>query len=240
MMPLNMGRNFTWLVVALLAFAGYVCADDSRYTAVTGNPDGIGKAYMGREIAKVMGYYGASWLERPERKEEERPDLVLAALDLKPGMKVADIGAGSGYYSSRMAERVGPEGVVYAVDVQPEMVEILRLHMKQRHVTNVTPVLGSETDPKLPAGALDLAIMVDVYHELAYPYEMLAAIVKSLKPGGRVVFVEFRGNDPAVPIKAAHTMTEVQVRKEAAVQPLEWVKTVSGLPWQHVIVFRRK
>src|SRR5262249_53722294 len=193
--------------------------------------DGIGKVYMGREIAKVMSYYGASWLERPERKEEERPDLVLAALDLKPGMKVADIGAGSGYYSSRMAERVGPGGKVYAVDVQPEMLDILRLQMKAQKVTNVTPILGTETDPKLPAGELDLAIMVDVYHEFEYPYEMLAAIVKALRPGGRVVFVEFRGGDPDVPIKAVHTMTEAQVRREASVQPLEWVKTVGGLPW---------
>jgi protein-L-isoaspartate O-methyltransferase len=238
MMPLNMGRNFTWLVMALLAFAA--SAADSRYTAIQGSPDGIGKAYMGREIAKVMSYHGASWLERPERTQEERPDLVLAALDLKPGMRVADIGAGSGYYSSRMAERVGSEGTVYAVDVQPEMLDILRLQMKLERVTNVTPVLGSETDPRLPAGALDLAIMVDVYHEFEYPYEMLAAIVKALKPGGRVVFVEFRGNDPSVPIKAVHTMTEGQVRKEAAVQALEWVKTVGGLPWQHVIVFRKK
>lgn len=222
-------------MIPLLAFS-----DADRYTSVQGSPDGIGKVYMGREIAKVMSYYGASWLERPERKEEERPDLVLAALDLKPGMKVADIGAGSGYYSSRMAERVGPGGVVYAVDVQPEMIEILRLQMKQQHVTNVTPVLGTETDPKLPEGALDLAIMVDVYHELAYPYEMLAAIVKSIKPGGRVVFIEFRGDDPKVPIKAVHTMTEAQVRKEAAVQPLEWMKTVGGLPWQQVIIFRKK
>src|SRR5262249_42364471 len=134
MMPLNMVRNFTWLVLALLAFAAN--AADSRYTAIPGTPDGIGKAYMGREIAKVMSYHGASWLERPERKEEERPDLVLAALDLKPGMKVADIGAGSGYYSSRMAERVGADGVVYAVDVQPEMVEMLRLQLKLQKVTN--------------------------------------------------------------------------------------------------------
>jgi predicted methyltransferase len=238
MMPLNMGRNFTWLVIALLAFAAN--AGDSRYTAVQGSPDGIGKAYMGREIAKVMSYHGASWLERPERVQEERPDLVLAALDLKPGMKVADIGAGSGYYSSRMAERVGPTGTVYAVDVQPEMIDILRLQMKQQRVANVTPILGTETDPKLQPGALDLALMVDVYHEFEYPYEMLAAIVKALKPGGRVVFVEFRGNDPGVPIKAVHTMTEVQVKKEAAVQPLEWVKTVGGLPWQHVIVFRKR
>jgi protein-L-isoaspartate O-methyltransferase len=238
MMPLNMGRNFTWLVMGLLTFAA--SAADSRYTAVQASPDGIGKAYMGREIAKVMSYHGASWLERPERMQEERPDLVLAALDLKPGMKVADIGAGSGYYSSRMAERVGAEGTVYAVDVQPEMLDILRLQMKLQRVRNVTPILGSETDPQLPAGALDLAIMVDVYHEFEYPYEMLAAIVTALKPGGRIVFVEFRGGDPEVPIKAVHTMTEAQVKKEATVQPLEWVKTVSDLPWQHLIVFRKK
>jgi predicted methyltransferase len=237
MMPLNMGRNFTWLGITLLAFAAN--AADSRYTTVQGSPDGIGKAYMGREIAKVMSYYGASWLERPERVQEERPELVLAALELKPGMKVADIGAGSGYYSSRMAERVAPNGVVYAVDVQPEMIDILRLQMKQQKVSNVRPILGTETDPRLPARALDLAIMVDVYHELEYPYEMLAAIVKALKPGGRVVFVEFRGDDPNVPIKALHTMTEAQVRREAAAQSLEWVTTKSDLPWQHVIVFRK-
>jgi SAM-dependent methyltransferase len=238
MMPLNMGRNFTWLVIALLAFAAN--AADSRYAAIQGTPDGIGKAYMGREIAKVMSYHGAYWLERPERAQEERPDIVLAALDLKPGMKVADIGAGSGYYSSRLAERVGKDGFVYAVDVQPEMLDILRLQMKQQKVSNVNPVLGTETDPKLPAGVLDLAIMVDVYHEFEYPYEMLAAIVKALKPGGRVVFVEFRGGDPQVPIKAVHTMTEAQVKKEAAVQPLEWIKTVGGLPWQQVVIFRKK
>jgi len=225
-------------VIALLAFAAD--AADSRYTAIRGSPDGIGKVYMGREVAKVMSYHGASWLERPERMQEERPDLVLAAFDLKPGMQVADIGAGSGYYSSRMAERVGREGVVYAVDVQPEMLDILRLQMKQQKMSNVRPILGSETDPKLPAAALDLAIMVDVYHELEYPYEMLAAIVRALKPGGRVVFVEFRGDDPSVPIKALHTMTEDQVRKEAAVHPLVWIKTVSDLPWQHVVVFRKK
>jgi precorrin-6B methylase 2 len=238
MMPLNMGKNFTWLLIALLAFSAD--AADSRYTSVKASADGIGKVYMGREIAKVMSFYGASWLERPERAEEERPERVLAALDLKPGMVVADVGAGSGYYSSRMAERVGTNGTVYAVDVQPEMIEILRLQMKRQHVTNVEAILGTETDPRLPPAKLDLAIMVDVYHELEYPYEMLASIAKALKPGGRVVFVEYRGDDPAVPIKALHTMTEAQVRKEAAVQPLEWVRTVRDLPWQHIIVFRKR
>ena len=227
--------------MALAVFAGAATgAAESRYTSVRASPDGIGKVYMGREIAKVMGYTGAYWLERPERDDEEKTDSVLAALELKPGMVVADVGAGSGYYSSRMAQRVGPRGTVYAVDVQPDMIDILRLQMKQRGAANVQPVLGAETDPRLPPESLDLAIMVDVYHELEYPYEMLAAVVKALKPGGRVAFVEFRANDPNVPIKALHTMTEVQVRKEAAVHPLVWIKTVSDLPWQHLIVFRKK
>jgi precorrin-6B methylase 2 len=244
MMPLNMDKNFTWLraflLIAMLALASTAIEAAERYTTIQGSPDGIGKAYQGREIAKVMSYHGAPWLERPERMQEERPDLVLAALELKPGMKVADVGAGSGYYSSRMAERLGKGGTVFAVDVQPEMIEILKRNMAERGAGNVKAVLGAETDPKLPAGTLDLAIMVDVYHELEYPYEMLAAVVKALKPGGRVVFVEFRGDDPGVPIKALHTMTEAQVRKEAAAHALIWVKTVSNLPWQHVIVFRKK
>jgi predicted methyltransferase len=245
MMPLNMAKNSTWLcsflLVPLLAFAGAPAdTGGGRYTSVPASPDGIGKVYMGREIAKVMSFYGASWLDRPERAEEERPEHVLAALDLKPGMAVADVGAGSGYYASRIAKHVGKRGVVYAVDVQPEMIDILKLQMKQRGVTNVKPILGTATDPRLPQGALDLALLVDVYHELEYPYEMLAAVVRALKPGGRVVFVEFRGDDPQVPIKALHTMTEAQVRKEAAVLPLEWVKTVGGLPWQHLIVFRKR
>jgi ubiquinone/menaquinone biosynthesis C-methylase UbiE len=215
-------------------------AVSSRYTAVRASPDGIGKVYLGREIAQVMSFHGARWLERPERMEEERPDRVLAALDLKPGMIVADVGAGSGYYSWRMAERVGAGGTVYAVDIQPEMVRLLQQQMTQRGAANVKAILGTATDPRLPAGTLDLALMVDVYHELEYPYEMLASITRALKPAGRLVFVEFKGNDPTVPIKPLHTMTEAQVRKEAAVHPLVWQKTLSDLPWQHVIVFRKR
>jgi ubiquinone/menaquinone biosynthesis C-methylase UbiE len=196
--------------------------------------------YLGREIAQVMSFRGAPWLERPERMEEERPDRVLAALDLKRGMTVADIGAGSGYYSWRMAERVGADGTVYAVDIQPEMVKLLREQMTRRGAANVKAILGTTTDPRLAADTLDLALMVDVYHELEYPYEMLAAITRALKPGGRLVFVEFKANDPNVPIKPLHTMTEAQVRKEAAVHPLEWQSTVSNLPWQNVIVFRKR
>jgi precorrin-6B methylase 2 len=232
------GKKLAAIALALVLSGALADDGSSRYRAVAASADGIGKAYLGREIAQVMGYHGAPWLERTERMTEERPDLVLAALELKPGMTVADIGAGSGYYSWRMGEKVGPGGTVYAVDVQPEMVALLRRQMAQRGAVNVKPVLGTAADPRLPAGKLDLALMVDVYHEFEYPYEMLGAIARALKPGGRVVFVEYRGNDPAVPIKALHTMTEAQVRKEAALQPLEWVKTVSDLPWQQVIVFR--
>ena len=211
-----------------------------RYARVAPSADGIGRVYMGREIAKVMTYHGAEWLERAERAKEEQPDLVVAALELKEGMTVADVGAGTGYYSRRIAERVGRGGTVYAVDIQPEMLKLLEREMARHGVSNVKPVLAAPTDLRLPSGTLDLAVMVDVYHELEYPHETLAAIVRALKPEGRVVFVEFRGNDPRVPIKRLHTMTEQQVRKEAAVHPIEWVKTVRDLPWQHVIVFRNR
>ncbi len=211
----------------------------SRYTTVPANADGIGKVYLGREIAQVMSFHGAQWLERAERVDEERPELVLSALELKPGMTVADIGAGTGYYSWRMAQRVGASGTVYAVDIQPEMLKLLERQMSRRGAANVKPVLGGLTDPGLPPGSIDLALMVDVYHEFEYPYEMLAAIVRALKPGGRLVFVEFRGGDAAVPIKPLHTMTEAQVREEAAIHALQWVKTARDLPWQNAIVFRK-
>ena len=212
-----------------------------RYeTRAEHDPDGIGKFYLGREIAQVMGHQGADWLERPERETEERPDLALAALKLKPGDAVADIGAGTGYFSWRMAKLVGEKGVVYAVDIQQEMIDLLAQKMTERKVGNVKGVLGTITDPKLPAGKVDLVIMVDVYHEFSHPLEMMANICRALKPGGRVVFVEYRGEDPDVPIKRVHKMTVAQVRKEMAVQPLEYVDTIETLPRQHVIVFRKK
>jgi len=210
-----------------------------RYTAVPASADGIGKIYLGREIAKVMSFHGAEWLERPERVEEERPERLLSALDLRPGMTVADIGAGTGYYSWRIAQRVGVGGTVYAVDIQPEMIKLLEQQMSRRAAVNVKAVLGTLTDPRLPPAGVDLALMVDVYHEFEYPHEMLTAIVRALKPGGRLVFVEFSGGDASVPIKPLHTMTEAQVRKEAAVHALQWVKTAREFPWQHAIVFRK-
>jgi ubiquinone/menaquinone biosynthesis C-methylase UbiE len=205
------------------------------------DPDGIGKFYMGREIALVMGHQGAGWLDRPKRVQEEQPAKLYKALDLKPGMVVADIGAGSGFHTFRMAKQVGPRGKVLAVDVQKEMLAIIRQRMKQRKVANIEPILSKENDPKLPAGGVDLILMVDVYHEFAFPYEMTQALVKALKPKGRLVFVEFRLEDPDVPIKLLHKMTEKQVLKEMAPHTaMRHVKTVRNLPWQHVIIFEKK
>jgi len=204
------------------------------------DPNGIGKFYMGREIAHVMGHQAADWLERPEREKEERPDLLIESLKLKSGDVVADIGAGTGYYSWRAAQKAGETGLVYAVEIQQEMLDLLAARMAERKITNVKGLLGTITDPKLPPASVDLVLMVDVYHEFDHPFEMMEAICKSLKPGGRVVFVEFRAEDPKVPIKEVHKMSEAQVRKEMTVHPLEWMETINVLPWQHIIVFRKK
>ena len=195
---------------------------------------------MGRDIAGVMGWQGAAWLEREERERQERTDLLVAALQLRPGMLVADVGAGTGYLSRRMARAVMPGGKVLAVDVQPEMVGLLQAMVRQTGLTQIEPSLGTEVDVKLPASSIDLAIMVDVYHELAFPYEVMASIILALKPGGQLVFVEYRAEDPKVPIKALHKMSEAQIRQEAEVHGLVWVRTVGTLPWQHFVVFRKR
>jgi ubiquinone/menaquinone biosynthesis C-methylase UbiE len=202
--------------------------------------DGIGKFYMGREIAHVMGHQAADWLERPERDQEEHTEALVEHLKVRPGDVVADIGAGTGYFTRRVALKAGPQGTILAVDIQPEMLVLLTNKMAEAGITNVKPVLGSITDPKLPANSVDLAFMVDVYHEFDHPREMMQAITRSLRPGGRVVFVEFRGEDPAVPIKPLHKMTVTQVKKEMSALPLEWVETLTVLPRQHIIVFRKK
>ena len=233
----------TLLGVALLGMATLSHADTSsaaeRYTRVPAGADGIGKRYMGRDIAGVMGWQGAAWLEREEREREERTDLLVAALQLKPGMVVADIGAGTGYLARRMATAVMPGGKVLAVDVQPEMLSLLQAMVRRTGLTQIEPSLGTELDVKLPASSVDLAIMVDVYHELAFPYEVMASLVRALKPGGQLVFVEYRAEDPKVPIKALHKMSEAQIKREAAVHALVWERTVATLPWQHMVVFRK-
>lgn len=208
------------------------------YTQVAPSADGIGKAYMGREIASVMGWQGAAWLEREEREREERGSVLLRELRLAPGMQVADIGAGTGWHARRIAPRIAP-GRVYAVDVQPQMVAMLQRVAAQPGLGNVVPVLGGERDPALAPASIDLALMVDVYHELAYPAEMLEALKVALKPGGRLVLVEYRAEDDSVPIKPIHKMTQAQIRREVAAHGLAWERTANTLPWQHVVVFRK-
>ena len=200
--------------------------------------DGTGKAYMGREISHVMGHLGAGWLERPEREREEQPKVLIDGLELEAGDVVADIGAGTGYFTFRMAERV-PDGRVIAVDIQPEMLELLNTREAELGLDNVEPLLGEIDDPKLPAGEVDLVLMVDAYHEFSHPREMLAGIVDGLKPGGRVALVEYRGEDPSVPIKPLHKMTEAQAIKEMSAAGLEHVETKGELPWQHLMLFRK-
>lgn len=236
---------FLRCICAALAIAYSVVQAQSgpnveRYSQLPASADGIGKSYMGREISAVMGWQGASWLERQEREREERTDLLLGALMLKSGNVVADVGAGTGYLSRRMAPLVMPGGKVWAVDVQPEMVNLLQAGVKRSGLSQIEAKLSAVDDVNLPAASVDLAIMVDVYHELAYPYEVMASLLKALKPGGRVVFVEYKAEDPLVPIKQLHKMSEAQIKREASVFALEWERTVRTLPWQHVVVFRKR
>ena len=234
-----------WLRVlrcALVGSAGFALAAAlaaGGYESAAPSADGIGKRYMGREISQVMGWQGAAWLEREEREREERTDLLLAELALAPGMVVADVGAGTGYIARRIAAQVGPKGTVYAVDVQPEMIRLLRAAAARDGLAQIRPVLGALHSVPLPVASVDLAIMVDVYHELEYPREVLESLVRALKPGGRVVFVEYRAEDPRVPIKALHKMSEAQIRREAGALALRWERTASTLPWQHVVVFTK-
>ena len=208
-------------------------------TRAVHDPNGIGKFYMGREIARVMGHQGADWLERPERQTEEKPDELLKALEFKPGEAVADVGAGTGYLSAPIARIVGTNGIVFAVEIQQEMLDLLSSKMSAQGITNIHPVLGTIRDTRLPKSAVDTVLMVDVYHEFSHPYQMMQSICAALKKNGRVVFVEYRGEDPQVPIKEVHKMSVMQVRKEAEVLPLKWEKTIETLPRQHIIIFRK-
>ncbi|MGK2910716.1 MAG: class I SAM-dependent methyltransferase [Sphingobium sp.] len=230
-----------------LLLAALPCLADEpakpRYeTKAKHDPDGIGKFYHGREIAQVMGAGASAWLERPEREKEEDPKKLLDALEIKEGMSIADIGAGSGYHAFRMAPLVGAKGKVYAVDIQKEMLDLISAKAKKDGVANVETVLGEEKDPKLKEASVDLILMVDVYHEFAFPYEMTEKMVAALKPGGRIAFVEFRLEDKTVPIKLLHKMSERQLIKEMGEfeKTMEHAKTVKTLPWQHVVLFKKK
>lgn len=203
-----------------------------------GTPDGIGKFFHGREIAKVMGHPAIGWLERENREDEEAPTKAIAALELAPDAVIADIGAGSGYYSFRISPKV-PQGKVMAVDIQQEMLDFLGKRSAELKITNVVPHLGTVDDLKLPADSLDAALLVDAYHEFSHPAEMLASLLKSLKPGGKIFLLEFRGEDPRVPIKELHKMTETQARLELESAGFRFVSNKRHLPWQHFMVFER-
>src|SRR6185312_6974675 len=192
-----------------------------------------------RRIAQVMGVGGADWLVRPEREAEEHPDQALDLLKIPKGAGAADIGAGVGYFTWRLAERVGPSGVVYGEDIQPQMIALLNKNMRDRKIGNVRAVLGAIDDPKLPKESLDLVLLVDVYHEFSEPEKMLDRIRESLKPGGRLVLLEYRAEDPAVPIRPEHKMTVRMVRDEVEPEGFHFDQAIEKLPQQHIIVFRR-
>ena len=232
-----------WTIYLCLACGGCgVRADadveNSHYTTGLPNRDGIGKFYMGREISHVMGHLGAGCLERTERERQERTDLLIAGLGLSEDFVVADIGAGTGYFTFPVAQRV-PRGKVFSVDIQPEMLARIARRKALKNVTNVETVLGAEDDPKLPDNEIDLAFIVDAYHEFSFPREMGERLKESLKPGGQLVLVEYRAEDPRVPIKRLHKMSEVQVKQEMAAIGLDWVRTESYLPQQHVLIFQK-
>lgn len=210
------------------------------------SPDGIGKFYMGREIAQVMGHQGAGWLERSAREREEQPQKVIDSLNLKPTDVVADIGAGTGYFSFRIASILSSglsgdlkSGKVYGVDIQPEMIEILNLLKTEKNILNVEPVLGTNISPNLEAESIDLALMVDAYHEFDFPQEMMKSIVAALKPRGRVALVEYKGENPFIAIKPLHKMNERQVVREMEAVGLVWQETKRDISQQHLMIFTK-
>lgn len=229
-------------ICSLLIYPGTVNASTTTSTKyeqrTIHNPDGIGKFYMGREIAHVMGHTGAMWLERPSREAEEQPSKIVNALELKPSDVVADIGAGTGYLSFLMAPTL-TQGKVLAVDIQPEMLDIINFFKGEKHIDNVEPILATLNSPNLLSESIDLAVMVDAYHEFEYPYEVMSGIAKALKPGGRVALVEYRGENPFIMIKGLHKMTQKQVKKEMQAVGLTWQETKNLLPQQHLMLFTK-
>jgi FkbM family methyltransferase len=242
--------NSAWqpiTLVSLLCLAQLGCADEANRTATDSplyryeqaNSDGIGKFYMDREISHVMGHRGARWLERPNREVEERTDLLLANLPLAVGENAADIGAGTGYFSLPMAQLVGQEGTVYAVDIQPEMLAIIEQRSTSKGINNIERIQATAEDPGLPREVIDMALFVDAYHEFEWPNEVMQAVYASLVPGGKVVLIEYRAEDPEVPILRLHKMTEQQARKEMLVVGFEFVENLNVLPQQHFLVFQK-
>lgn len=214
---------------------GTIESQDERPAGV---PAGL-THYKGREIAQTMHYLGAPWLTREERESEEKCSIMLANCKIRPGMNVCDMGCGNGFYTFRLAEMVGPEGLVYAVDIQPEMLVLLREEMERRGVDNIVPILGSVHHPRLPAGQIDAILLADVYHEFSHPEQMLAEMRQALKPDGFAILLEFRTEDPEVPIKELHKMSKAQIMKEWPTNGFKLLDQFDRLTWQHMMFFGR-
>ena len=195
--------------------------------------------YLGRTLAQTMSFHGAPWLTREERDAEENTTLLLQQLRLQPGQVVCDLGCGNGYYTLQIAQQVAPTGYVFGSDIQPEMLQLLNQRADEANINNITPVLGTFTDPRIPANSCDLILMVDVYHEFSHPPQMLAAIHRALKPTGVVVLAEYREEDPSVPIKPLHKMSKQQVHKELTANNFKLVRQFDQLPWQHLMFYQR-
>ena len=224
--------SLAWAPLKGLTTAVVVVACLAVVSAQARNP------VSGRRIADVMGHQGAAWLERAEREAEEAPSKAIAALNIRAGHVIADIGAGSGYYSVRLAKAVGPTGRVYATDIQPEMLALLKRKIDRDELSNIELILGGETDTRLPDNSIDLAILVDVYHELSQPQAFLKSVRRALKKDGRLVLVEFRKEDPRVPIREEHKMSVREARMELEAEGFVFDRLIDVLPWQHILIFR--
>jgi len=220
----------------LLTFSCHAQQEDNRYTFKNGSYDGIGKWYKGREIAHVMGYQGMNWLERDTREKEENTSLLIKNMNIQPDEVIADIGAGSGYHVFKMAP-LANEGKVFAVDIQKEMLAAIQSKKEKTGISNIELVQGSEKSVNLPANSVDKVLLVDVYHEFNFPYEMIQSIIKALKPNGKIYLIEYRAEDKTVPIKRLHKMSEEQAVKEMKAAGLTLQENIDNLPWQHCMVF---
>ena len=226
----------SFVMISLYSCGSQVESSKNNYTYKIDDPNGIGKWYMGREIAFVMGYEGMQWLERPEREAEENVNNLLKNMNIQPGDTLADIGAGSGYHVFKMSP-ILKNGLIYAVDIQEEMLEEIQSRIDTQNSNKTAIVLGTEKSVNLPENSVDKILMVDVYHEFNYPYEMMQSIKKALRPNGKVYLVEYRGEDPRVPIKKIHKMTQKQAVKEMEAAGFKLLRNFENLPWQHCMVF---
>jgi SAM-dependent methyltransferase len=213
--------------------------NDQKYIYKKGDYNGIGKWYMDREIAYVMGYEGIGWLERSEREKEENVSKLIQNMGIKPNDTIADIGAGSGYHVFRIAP-IANKGMVYAVDIQTEMLMAIENIKETSKIKNIKTILGSEESVYLPENSVDKILMVDVYHEFSFPIEMITSIKRALKPEGELFLIEYRAEDPNVPIKKIHKMSEKQAVKEMNAAGFKLKRNINNLPWQHCMIFVKK